>query len=246
MELGDFDESGRRRPVPIKGSEFTLEVDTVLPAIGQRSNLSFIAKESGISINSSNNINVAPVTSATNVEGIFAGGDVVTGPGSVIEAIAAGRMEAASIDQYLGGDGILDVEPVEFEESDYLVKEWIGVSSSDTMQKISLSQRITGFDEVSKGLTEDQALVQAKRCLRCDLPLVIDASQCCGCLICELRCSMRKGGEFNLGNANIQVRRQIDKETEYTVSLADECDNCGLCVRYCPYGALTRGKREEA
>ena len=80
MELGEPDASGRRRPVEIKGSEFIVECDAIVPAIGQEADLSFITKESGVSINKWNNVDYDQVTYATNVAGIFTGGDVSTGP----------------------------------------------------------------------------------------------------------------------------------------------------------------------
>ena len=94
MKLGEPDESGRRRPVPIPGSEFTLEVDAVVPAIGQSIDLSFLPEDRKWDISKRGRLEVDLVTGATNVEGIFAGGDMVTGPATVVEAIGAGRKAA--------------------------------------------------------------------------------------------------------------------------------------------------------
>ena len=106
MELGEPDASGRRRPVPVKGSEFTIACDSIVPAIGQAADLSFIPKESGIAVNKWNTFDVDPVTFATSVPGIFAGGDNVTGPATVVKAVYAGKEAAVSIGRYLSGQEI--------------------------------------------------------------------------------------------------------------------------------------------
>lgn len=69
-------------------------------------------------------------------------------------------------------------------------------------------------------------------------PLTVDATRCFGCLVCELRCSLRFEKAFNPSQSAIQVRRQVGGLTEYTLSLIEKCDSCGICVRFCPYGAL--------
>ena len=106
MELGEPDASGRRRPIPIKGSEFTIACDSIVPAIGQAADLAFVPKESGIAINKWNTFDVDPVTFATNVPGVFAGGDVVTGPATIVKAVGAGKEAAVSIDRYLKGEEV--------------------------------------------------------------------------------------------------------------------------------------------
>lgn len=101
MRLGPPDETGRRRPIPIEGSEFTMELDTTILAIGESPDISFLPKE--IEVTEWNTIVVDPLTLETSMPGVFAGGDVVSGPASVIEAIAAGKRAAVSIERYLRG-----------------------------------------------------------------------------------------------------------------------------------------------
>jgi glutamate synthase (NADPH/NADH) small chain len=101
MELGEPDESGRRSPVPIEGSEFIMEVDTVVTAIGFSANTLALAKATGIETDRRGRIQVDPETGAASREGVFAGGDIVTGPATVIEAMGAGRKAAAAIHSYL-------------------------------------------------------------------------------------------------------------------------------------------------
>jgi len=99
MELGEFDESGRRRPIPIEGSEFTMELDTIILAIGETPDLSLLPKE--VEVSERNTIVVDPLNMETTQKGVFAGGDVVLGPATVIEAIVTGKKAAAAIDRYL-------------------------------------------------------------------------------------------------------------------------------------------------
>ena len=104
MSLGEPDESGRRRPIPGPGSEFFAEADTVIAAVGQAPDLSFLPVNSELERTRWETLVVDNNTLATNVEGVFAGGDFVTGPGMVIEAIAAGRRASIAIDKYLNKD----------------------------------------------------------------------------------------------------------------------------------------------
>ncbi|MCP4667515.1 MAG: FAD-dependent oxidoreductase, partial [Deltaproteobacteria bacterium] len=104
MELGEPDASGRRRPVPIEGSEYVIDAETIVPAISQGTNLEFLGKDHAFDINRWNTFEVDEETGATNVPGVFAGGDVVTGPGIAIAAVAAGKRGARAIHDYLRGE----------------------------------------------------------------------------------------------------------------------------------------------
>lgn len=101
MELGEPDETGRRRPIPIEGSEYTMEVDAIILAIGETSDLSFLPED--VAVTRRNTIAVDPVTLETNLPSVFAGGDIISGPATVIEAIATGKRATVSMDRYLRG-----------------------------------------------------------------------------------------------------------------------------------------------
>ncbi|NOY64009.1 MAG: FAD-dependent oxidoreductase, partial [Nitrospirae bacterium] len=101
MELTELDETGRRRPVPIKGSEFRMPADLVIIAIGTKANPLLLENIRGIDLNSRGYITVDEKTGRTNIEGLFAGGDIVTGSATVISAMGAGRRAAQAIDEYL-------------------------------------------------------------------------------------------------------------------------------------------------
>lgn len=170
MRLGEYDRDGRRKPVQVEGSEFTLSMDTIIAAIGQVPDLSFLPQEWGIV--SQGTIQVNPYTFATAMPGIFAGGDVVTGPATVIEAIAAGREAAISIDLYLRGKNLMADRPPAFFKMTKLGKrpeEELLPQSRVIIPVCDPESRIDNFEEVEHGLTRAQAVKEARRCLRCDL-----------------------------------------------------------------------------
>ena len=104
MKLGKLDASGRRRPVPIEGSEFEIEADVIVPSISQEPDISFLHEGHGLSINKWNSFDINSKTMQTNRPEVFAGGDAVTGPATVIQAIAAGHQAASSIEKFLKGE----------------------------------------------------------------------------------------------------------------------------------------------
>ncbi len=175
MELGAFDASGRRRPVPVKGSEFVLGVDMVIPAIGYMPDLSCLPQNDGFKTTKAGTLSVDPITLATHLPGVFAGGDVVTGPSTVVEAMAGGYRAAISIDRYLRGKDLYkdrsyqaerraDVPKAEGEEG-----EETAIKPRAGMPAMAVDRRVCTFEEVNFGFDEETAIREAKRCLRCDL-----------------------------------------------------------------------------
>jgi len=164
MELGAMDASGRRRPEPIKGSEFTMGFDTIIAAIGQRPD---IPDQFNLALGRGNVVEVDPDTLATSREGVFAGGDAVSGPASVIEAIAAGRQAAVSIDKYLGGSGDID-ETLAPPEGEVAPLEETEEKRRPKMSSLAVEQRISDFSQVELGYSDEMAVEEAMRCLRCD------------------------------------------------------------------------------
>jgi NADPH-dependent glutamate synthase beta subunit-like oxidoreductase len=165
MKLGDIDASGRRRPEPIEGGEFTMSFDTIIAAIGQRPEIPTRFK---LSLGRGNTIEVDPDSLATDKEGVFAGGDVVKGPASVIEAIAHGRLAATSIDKYLGGEGDIEETLAPPEEAMKPLEE------AEEEMRVAIpappaKERIKNFNDVELTLSQKMAIKEAERCLRCDL-----------------------------------------------------------------------------
>ena len=172
MELGEPDASGRKRPVPIKGSEFSTACDTIIAAIGQ---MPVIPDGFGLEPLGNGTLKVDSETLATSIKGVFAGGDVVTGPASVIKAIAAGRKAATSIDKYLGGNGDISevlAEPAKANPS-FGREEGFGDKPRVRVPRIALDQRLNNFSEVELSFAKPRACEEAGRCLRCDIRLEI-------------------------------------------------------------------------
>ncbi|MCB9881881.1 MAG: FAD-dependent oxidoreductase [Planctomycetes bacterium] len=172
MQLGEPDASGRRRPVPIPGSTFTLEATCVITAIGQSVDLD-LARREGLAVTDWG-IAVDERTLATNLAGVFAGGDGVLGPDLAVRAVAAGRIAATSIDQHMSGRPVLGVvEPVNValqriaeDELAALFRE-IERSPRKAPAELSKEDRHTSFAEVDLGLTDERAFDEAHRCMTC-------------------------------------------------------------------------------
>ncbi len=175
MELGAPDASGRRRPVPVEGSEFVFDCDTVVPAIGQRVDLSVLEGVDGIETTRWQTIVVDDVTKQSTRPKIFSAGDCETGPGALITACAGGRKAAINIDLMING------LPLEYEDGDYFDKlfktvkvydpeENTGIPGGQKRKHLEMLPPDTRkfiFDEVEKGLTVPEAIAEANRCLRC-------------------------------------------------------------------------------
>jgi NADH-quinone oxidoreductase subunit F len=174
MKLGEPDESGRRRPAPVAGSEFFINTDTVIAAVGQAPDLSFLPPDSALERTRWETLVFDSNTLATNVKGVFAGGDFVTGPGMVIDAIAAGRRAAISIDKYLRKDTsrveLYDLKAkVVAEAPNSEMEEVWEAQPRVAVPTLPVLERTTNFAEIELCFSEERARQEAKRCLRCDL-----------------------------------------------------------------------------
>jgi len=189
MELGEPDESGRRRPVAVKGSEFKMPVDTVITALGQATQIAF-SSGIGVSAGRGDTITVDPATGATNVEGVFAGGDVTTGPAYVVDAIAAGKKAARSISKFLKGEEVTADnnarKPEKLSEAELeTVSKRIAGAKRLPMPEEQIETRIGNFHEVALGYAPEDAMKEASRCI---------AGQIVGCIQCgecEKRCEVK-------------------------------------------------------
>ncbi len=181
MKLGEEDESGRRRPLPIEGSEFTVGVSSVIEAIGQKPDLAFAG---GLEIHPRwGTLAADPETMLTSRKGVFAGGDAVRGPDTFIWAISDGRKAYLAIDSYLKGKKIAPVLAADSEEPDELTVETDTVETAGRAEErtLPLKKRKQGFAEVELGLSKEKALSEAGRCLNCG-----GCSECLACVeVCE-------------------------------------------------------------
>jgi heterodisulfide reductase subunit A-like polyferredoxin len=189
MELGEPDESGRRRPVPIEGSEFLIEADVVISAIGARPDLACVPES--IARTPNGLIAVDEDTMMTNVEGIFAAGDAVTGMAFVVNAIGAGHKAAQAMDAYLRGEPMPGPEPelpvAELTEEDIARKRAAGQIVDNPRAcslEVSADERIHSLCEVCGPMTEEEAIAEAMRCLQCGI-----CSECNQCVYaCQKHC----------------------------------------------------------
>ena len=166
MELSNFDNQGRRRAVPVAGSNFYIDVDTVIPAVSQYSDLPFVRKDE-ITLTRWGTFVIDDDTMMTSMTGVFAGGDVVRGPNTVIQAIADGKHAAIAIDKYLGGSGKLNKgEPIEI--PDNFSDDEVVEHARFPFEELNPQDRKNSFDEVVLGYHKLNAMAEAMRCLQCD------------------------------------------------------------------------------
>ena len=182
MELSEPDSSGRKRPIPIPGSEYDIEIDQLIPAIGQRPDLSAIEDVTGLTFSRWGTTEVDSVTFATERDGVFAGGDLQTGPWVAIGAIGAGKEAAESILRYVEGRDMADGrEPVVYDDPCYRpIPEGEPVLPRARMPELPVEERHGNFAEVELGYGETAGQQEAARCLNC--------GYCCECYQCVDAC----------------------------------------------------------
>ncbi len=167
MQLTEPDESGRRSPEPLPGSEFTIEVDAVITALGQESDWACLTPECVCTLTEWGTMNVDTLTLQSDDPDIFAGGDAVRGSQSVIEAIADGRQAAISIDRYLSGQDLRLGRDRAFKAITEPQKEKYDPAARAQMPRLEPKKRVKNFNEVQKGFTAEVAVQEAKRCISC-------------------------------------------------------------------------------
>lgn len=234
------DESGRRRPVPVNNSEFKIAADMVIFATGQQPVLSYLEERSQapqVEI-SQNRIVADSLTMETSIPGVFAGGDAVTGPATVVKAIAAGKRAAAGIDAYLRGKkltaGIMFPRK---RKSTPPIRVSAGERASSSLidfHELYLAEKKNSFHEIIQAVSERAAYTEASRCLRCDL--------CIACGICVDQCRNRIGvNALQLGYINGSSEPGTDFARPQ-----ESCIGCGTCSVNCPTGAITMEDGEGA
>ncbi len=175
MELGEPDESGRRRPVPVEGSEFVVDTDIIIPAIGQQVDLSFLEEKDGVQVSKWSTVVADEETMETSQPMIFSAGDCVTGPDVLVRAAGNGRLAAEMIDRYLSGKKTESNDDERMERlmsaiGVYGSEEDIGIipgRAREHLGELSPDTRKWTFDEVEIGFPTDAAMREAARCLRC-------------------------------------------------------------------------------
>jgi formate dehydrogenase major subunit len=230
MELGEPDASGRRSPVTMKGSEYDLKCDFAIAAIGQDIDLGSLSVDSKLKTKRGSVIDARKGTLETSIPGVFAGGDVITGPAVAIDAISHGRIAAEAIHQYITTEEIRETprgflsrkeDYGEIPESEFSSMKKI---AKELMPELPVAERIKTFEEVETGFTGEQAAHEAARCLECGCTEYFD-------------CALRKyASEFDVDIARFvgDVRQyKIDRDHPFISLDPNKCINCGRCVRTC-------------
>jgi NADPH-dependent glutamate synthase beta subunit-like oxidoreductase/Pyruvate/2-oxoacid:ferredoxin oxidoreductase delta subunit len=241
MRLGEPDESGRRRPIPISFSEHSYEVDMVIPALGQIAEpcipSELLDKESRAP-----SVKVDRLTLETRIPDVFSGGDVTTGPASIIEAVGAGKRAAVSIHLYLSGQDLRKNRDDNVEEATW-VKNWGSILRKERRYVAPVEKPHLSFEEATEYLekTKQKAMFEAFRCLSCgpcaeclagiDMcdgdKAVVDENLCVGCNVCAVVCPF---------GAVKKDENEIARINE------DLCKGCGICAARCPERAITMKK----
>jgi len=228
MELGDPDDSGRRQPIPVKDSEFSEEFDALIAAVGQAPQTT---SDFGVRLGRGSTIQVDPVTLNTNRAGVFAGGDAVTGPATVTEALAAGRLAASRIDDYLQHKyPIPDKDRRERLIGDLLPETIKMIREIERVEPpiLPLEARAKDFAPVELVYGWEEAVNGARRCLRCGVGVeILFQDKCATCLTCLRVCPYHV--PYLDAGGTIQIH-------------ADQCQACGICVAECPAKAIVLRK----
>jgi formate dehydrogenase major subunit len=236
MELGEPDASGRRRPVPVEGSEFELECDYILAAIGQKTDVDFMddinknASKGQLELNRWGDIDADEATLQTGIENVFAAGDGVTGPATVIEAIAQAKTAVHSVDMYLNGEKPQLIQKPfvsrkdnfkEQEKDDYLGR--YQKQMREEMPVLPEDKRIN-FTEVEQGYDMEQAMHETRRCLECG---------CSEFFTCDLQ---KFSTDYNAEQLKYEgefIDRPVDFSHPYVEIDNNKCILCSRCVRIC-------------
>jgi NADPH-dependent glutamate synthase beta subunit-like oxidoreductase len=252
MELSEPDASGRKRPVPVPGSDFFVESDTIISAIGQTPDLSWISEEDGIEVTARGLIQVERESLATTAAGVYAGGDVAFGPRLIIEAVADGQRAARSIGKYLRKD--IRVRTIwQSTEIRHRMADDFDRTPRQKPPVIDVERR-TGISEVEVCYDKGQARTEGSRCYRCNVNTIISSTKCIlcgGCVdVCPESCYRLVDVAQIRGDERIrrilQARFGADRPSGSAIIKDEErCTRCGLCEKRCPTHAITMELFEE-
>jgi NADPH-dependent glutamate synthase beta subunit-like oxidoreductase/ferredoxin len=259
-KLGEPDASGRRAPVPIEGSEFEIPAQVVIPAVSQAADLTFLPVESSFEV-ARGRVKVDPATYATNVRGVFACGDFVTGPTTLIEAAGHGKKAAYAIDRYLAGLTDVSVAANVRVVSSWRheMPEFYDVLPRQHIPMVPLEERIPSADPtvnfvtpVERGYDATGAVAESTRCLMCNYNIWFDPFRCVLCGACADVCpegviKMVDVNQLKAEGALPELEEAYGWQNGAAMVLDEErCIRCALCVKRCPFDAITMERFELA
>lgn len=246
-----YDAEGRFSPVYDTNQSEIFETDSVILAIGQKADLSFLQKEDGIRTTPAGLIEIDKKTLATSAPGVFAGGDVAFGPRNLVEALANGKQGAQSIHNYLRAiqsDAMIHLSVEKIPTKQYRMAPEYDKKEREKPPTVSLNRR-TGISEVETGYDDKEAHEQAERCLYCHINTIYDTEKCvlCGrCVdICPEFClKLVPIQDLDLSEEdqkNLQAFYQHSEGETLSAMLKDDekCIRCGMCAIRCPTDAMT-------
>jgi NADPH-dependent glutamate synthase beta subunit-like oxidoreductase/ferredoxin len=246
-----FDDEGRFRPLFDGSKTMQLEADSVVLAIGQQAELSFLKPDDGVELTRGGTIKIDRETLATTAPGVYSGGDVAFGPRIAIEAVANGKRAARSIHEYLSGgraETFLEVEVERVPPSDYAMSSGYDKRDRAVPRTVDLGRR-TGITEVEEVFDEQQARDQAERCLLCHVDTIYDPLKCVLCGRCADVCPNHCLVFVPIERVEMPEKQRAaaidncghDTDLPLTVLLKDDtaCIRCGLCAERCPTEAMT-------
>jgi len=257
-KLGEPDASGRRSPIPIPGSEFMIKADSVIPAVSQAADLTFLPVEANFEIGRGR-VRVDPATYASNVRGVFACGDFVTGPTTLIEAAGHGKKCAYAIDRYLAAQGDVTVDAnVKITSSwRHDMPEMYDVLPRQHIPMAPLAARMASTDPevnfttpVELGYDATQAVAESTRCLMCNFNIWFDPFRCVLCGACADVCPegvihMVDVNQLKTEGLLPEIEEAYGWENGAAMILDEErCIRCALCVKRCPFDAITMERFE--
>jgi len=227
-----FDKAGNFNPTYEEGVTSKVDANHIILAIGQSADLEFVNKLKGINA-TGGRIAVEETGLATGENGVYAGGDVVSGPDSIINAMAHARKAASAIDQYLGGDGNIDEVLATPEEEVALTDFVVEVKPREDMALLRPWERTSGFGQVELGLTDEQIAAESSRCLDCDarkFEVILNVEYCKECGYCAEVCGVDTFGPAESFNAKGYRPEEVKS--------SDRCVGCFKCYFACPDFAI--------
>jgi NADPH-dependent glutamate synthase beta subunit-like oxidoreductase/formate hydrogenlyase subunit 6/NADH:ubiquinone oxidoreductase subunit I len=267
MELGPLDAGGRPQPIPVKGSDFVIQCDALIPAVGQQVDTSFLSTLSTDIVTAKRLIKTDPKTLATSLPGVFAVGDAVLGAASVIEAIATGHAAARSIHNYLCGNSLNEHLSIAAVPELSLVPQTPEKKQRIEYQRLDHEKRRRSFEEIHTSYTESEAIAEAQRCLRC--------GPCAECVSCVGVCGNNQllivpvtaidtpqlPAPWHLLRVTAPVHETVMNQPLTTLTLDNKeynalaftaiineeyCYGCGRCEQVCGYHAIRVAYRSNA